>query len=558
MANYTSPSQVTSALASAIANNPANSLALFNAIKTIHTDAKTSNVSIIYPSTNDVPGHSNGVIELTLTSSTVTPIPLSQYVDFNEWTFQVTVNSSFPTLEEPFLFFYGSSNLYPISDGINKRMIDTGCFLDVDALKTGLKILVIEDQTPWTYRCDTPDTYETQPTPWAYWNQNDPRKRKDLLLIKDGLAINRPIAPYDTMLSSPKCDYLPVSAEESVFTNIKFVRTSSCKRVLNLLHVKRVNNMHVSYVNVTTNATSPVLTNDSCLTFRDTTNIWIDDCIINGTYSTATQHGYGFQFNNVWNVHLSNVTAITPKWGVFGSNHVNTAVLRNCQLNRFDVHCYGRDVTCEGCTFQNNSYLTEVQGIPVDQKTEINAIFNRFSSLYGTLTYKNCNFDGFYMFFTDEAYNIYHGCDVRIIECTQTIYSTWHAFLFTMGFWAAPLNVRQEHIRKCWYNVSIEGLTIKLRPGISNVYMFFLKDRNSPTSPVAIKEPVYHTSFLSVKDLQIKDLNNTLNNTAKFKETNFGPTEVKYAQRVFRYVQDEFYGDPDDETVRLELTNSDF
>ena len=35
------------------------------------------------------------------------------------------------------------------------------------------------------------------------------------------------------------------------------------------------------------------------------------------------------------------------------NNNINTATLMNCNLNNFEIHCYGRDITSRNCTYHD-------------------------------------------------------------------------------------------------------------------------------------------------------------------------------------------------------------
>ena len=299
------------------------------------------------------------------------------------------------------------------------------------------------------------------------------------------------------------------------------IRTSNCSVVVNLLTVKLLDNVTIENVSVNTPANSG-LTHDNCIWLINATNITVKQFCMDRTYSLEAAgsggYGYGILMDNVWNSTFKEIESQDSEWGFFGCNNVNTANLEDCEVNRFDIHCYGRDITCRSCTFAPN---------PVTYSTTGHAV-NRYSSLFGYLIYDGCEFENFVPFKTDYAYNIYAGCDILFKDCTLHVVRSDLNRIIEMGFWGAPLNARQEHVRKCAHNVAIENLTIQLGSGISQVYLFFFKDRQSFT------EPVYHTSWLSVTNLTVKDAaGNTLPSPyTYFAEKNL---DVTYVQRVFRF-----------------------
>ena len=562
MSNFSSRQDVTDALSFAISHNSANTIDLFNALKAVHEGARSNNIPIIYP--DNVAGNTDKKICLTLYSQSFTHIPImsSSQVDFNGWTIEITVSSNWEGCGTPFLFLLGLKDESAPLSGIRKTAIDTGNFTDVSALNTGMKLVFIKDETPWTFRNEIENTYWPNgifAVPWADWNEETPKIRTDILLVKDGVAVNRPIAPYDTMQSNPVVTYVDAHENQAYFKNITFIRTPGCCKVINLAYMARMNNVFVEKINVTT-PVLPTLTNDQCLTFLKITNLTIKDVVINNTYSTATYHGYGLLLTCIWNLTLDNVQSTNPQWGVLGCNDLNYVRLESCDLNRFDIHCYGRDVTCVDCNFRNENSFP--QPLPeVTQSPPTNHTYNRLSSFYGKLNYIRCTFDGFYPLLTDYTYNVHSGFDIYIENCSIKIYFTANAFLFRMGFWATPLNHRPEHVKRGWPNVFINGLNIMVRDGIDTVHMFFLIDRDNigVTHPeAAIKEPIYHTSYLHVKNLSLQNMSGEEISGVSLVETNKSYTEVDYAQRVFRFVQGAEYEYTGSGEPRLELTNADF
>ena len=66
----------------------------------------------------------------------------------------------------------------------------------------------------------------------------------------------------------------------------------------------------------------------------------------------AYKSGYAFSLNNVANFRAEKVVAKAP-WGVFGGNNVNNTVLVDCEINRYDIHCYGKNVRADRCKFSD-------------------------------------------------------------------------------------------------------------------------------------------------------------------------------------------------------------
>ncbi len=522
-------------LTKAIKRLPPNSLSLYQELYNIHQDACKEKVYLVYPQ-EDV-NHSGKVIKLLISHETAQSIPLPENTNFNGWTFEVDADNSAP--DYMYLFRFSENKVVNIPP-LDKTVIDSGHFEKDSRLNNGTKLLILEDRTPWTYRNNTPDTYfpnNQKGTPWQNWDQHDPKYRRDILLLENGIAKNKTIAPYNTSATSPYCKYVEVSNGKKHYQHITLHRVSKSDKVVRLFYICYANNVELSDIRVETDPSTAI--NDACITFIDATNVTVRNFTIQKTYSTVNNHGYGMDMNNVWNTHIINMNATAPAWGVLGNNNMNTVQLDNCCINRFDVHCYTRDISCHNCTFRNDNYLEEIKRHGQDLKNyhEHNYhIFNRFSSLYGTLTYSHCTFDGFYPFLNDYAYNIHSNFDISFKECTMNIYQDKYAYLMKMGFWGAPANLREEHAMRCLPNVSIDGMTFNVAKGISNIYIFFLMDRFD-WNWGQIKQKINYVSSIQLNNIKIQDMDGNIIDTSLMKEINLGANRIKYAQNVRRNVR---------------------
>ena len=332
--------------------------ALFDELKRIHGTVVYQDVMIEYPTTNygvqgwiDFSVPANRVVELTIDStfgngSIGQAIRLGMKTDFKGFTFKISVDSTNPPTN-PFVFFslftWGEQNLTALA----KRDIDFGDFRNYPEIQNGTYLIKLTDRTPWTMSTST--------------GVEIPTYRKDILLVKDGIAQNRPIAAYDTMASDPQWEvYYLQRTGNCFFKNVTLKRDKGCTKNIVLLRVANEDNVLIEDVTVDSFNNSPqVITGDNAIEIWDSTNIYFKDILINHVFSNESSYGYGISLNNVWNVTVENLNLPynnpnkpTPLWGIFGNNNVNTITLKGCHLNRFDIHCYGRDAICEQCTFE--------------------------------------------------------------------------------------------------------------------------------------------------------------------------------------------------------------
>ncbi len=502
-------------------------LELYKELFVLHMNARTAGQPITYPDSDPRTGtgFTNKVLDITvygddpgdLDNWKRRAIPLSCETDFKGWTFRVSTSQ---LTESRSLFYLGQDRdnviLLEGENAIGIESIDSGHFHNNPILKTGKHLVVIEDKTPWTYR---QELLTGTPTPWSNWNYNNSYERRDVLLVIDGIALNRPISPYSTMQSNPECRYVTLDNFKHVMKNVNMVRTSNCEQVINLVTIQNIDDVTVENVTVTTPDNSTLVL-DSCINVYNATNINVKQFSMNKTYSRETaninDYGYGISMENVWNSVFKQVESNYSVWGFFGCRHVNTAYLENCSLNRFDIHCYGRDITCVNCVFAPNPNTYNTTGF----------CNNRFASLIGNLIYKGCTFDNFIPYFTDYNYNVYQGFDVLFKNCTFNVVKSANAHLIELGYWGEPLNYRKEHIHKCAPNVALEDCTIRLGNGISEVYLFYLRDTQ------AFAESIHYVSYISVINLTLKDASDNVLPFSCFKEIN---KSVTYANTVYRF-----------------------
>ncbi|MBQ4393182.1 MAG: hypothetical protein II826_08770 [Prevotella sp.] len=195
----------------------------------------------------------------------------------------------------------------------------------------------------------------------------------------------------------------------------------------------------------------------------------------NGTYSNESNYGYGISFNNVWDSSFINISCTNTIWGLFGNRCVNTAYLSGCSINRFDVHCYGRDILCENCTFKKTSSLSVTSHI-----------YNRYSSMYGYVTYRNCTFEYFRPLRIDPAYNAYTPFSMTMENCTLKVSNFSKCIVDLMEFNTA-VNSRTELSQKFLPSITIENLTLQASSDVSSICIFKsiydvqLSDALSPT-----------------------------------------------------------------------------
>ena len=315
---------------------------------------------------------------------------------------------------------------------IDKIDIDRGDFTKYEELKYGLHILKITDDTLWV---DNREGYSYGHT------------REDILLIKNGQAVNKTIYPYNNSESIPSCCFF--NPEESVvFKNICFKRDENATHKTLLFFINGENDVFVK--NVSTSTPKSDMVNDYLMRTHNSTNVTFENVNIEGTYSRKNYSGYGISLNNVWNYKAKGLIC-KANWGVFGNNNVNTSMLEDCVINRFDVHCYGKDFYFKNVRFED--------------------LYNQFSSIFGDIVFDKCFFDKFEPVLYEPAYNAYTPHNILFNDCEINL-TTKQNYLITTGNIKKTSNYREPIARKCLPNVVINKMKVNLPIDVKEFILF--------------------------------------------------------------------------------------
>lgn len=393
---------------------------------------------------------------------TALSIPLPTTIDFKNVVF--VVNNT----QKDFTLFEHSNKLTDIN--INKQIIDNN-HIFLPEFKNRKILLVIRDRNVWV---KNRVGYHT------------PHIRQDLLIINNGICLNKTIQPYNNAFSDPTFSYCDVTYDSIICKNLVFHRTKNSTYKTLCLKFQNTNNINVTNLSITTPKSN--LFGDAILTFKNCSNVNLSDIVINGTYSQKDKYGYGISMNNTFNCHFNNLFC-NGEWGIFGTNNVNTVFIKNSYLNRFDIHCYGKDVFCSNTIFHT--------------------LYNQFSSFYGNLTYDRCLFNRFIPVTIDGSYSAYTSFNVIFKDC-QIHVDPKRPFLFNMTHSKFLIDsIRPELKILKWPNLFISNLDIRIQPNSTIYYIFHTYKNNmvidldySPT--IQIKNLNYNFDKLIISNSNLK------------------------------------------------------
>lgn len=315
-------------------------------------------------------------------------------------------------------------------------LIDKGDFRTIDALKKGNKMLIIEDDNPWI---DNRRGF------------NYGVNRKDILLLRNGVAQNRTCAPYNNAYSKPMCNYAVIEKKQKTFSNVELIRSSKSTSKTFLVRFENQYNIRVNNVKIHTPEGSG-LYGDVAIAFTNCAKISVDNVVIDGTYSLPDKYGYGISMDNVFDSDFNRIVGNAP-WGVFGNNNVNKSFLRNSHVNRYDVHCYGRDISMENCLFDHSGFL--------------------YSSIYGQVTFKDCIFRNVFPCLNRLDFNAYTPFDILFDGCTFE-FDNKHYALINLSNIDDIINPRKELSEKYIPNVSIQSCTFHLAKDVKYLYIYYV------------------------------------------------------------------------------------
>lgn len=398
-------------------NEAKNGVERYDALLRCHQEAVRQGCGVTY--------RGIGILQIEIPRG-ATGIPLTDYTDFAGAVISVRNN-----VKDLYLF----TMIRPTEKiEVGARQVDAGDFSDIDKLKRGDNLLVLKDANPWV----------AERIGYGYAHY-----RKDVLLVRGGRAVNKVIMPYNNEWSKVECMYRPVTRKQKVFRNLVFLRDAQSTYKTCLLRVVAEHNVLAKNIKVTTPANAELF-GDHVFMVEDCTAFTLEDVEVNGTYSQLKKYGYAFGINNVWGHKAIRVKA-DGNWGVYGNNNVSEATLRDCMINRFDIHSYGRDVTFKRCEFFR--------------------LYNAFGGTFGKVEYDRCLFNDVRPSLDGGSYNSFVALDVVFNRCTIQLKKNV-PWLIEYQRVPTELNERAELRERYLPNVTVRNSTIHLLGGEKKWFVY--------------------------------------------------------------------------------------
>lgn len=371
-------------------------------------------------------------------------IPLAKKNDFFDIVL-VVLNE-----QKNYTLFGRSNKTIPLE--IETEIIDAGDYRNVEELSSGEKLLVVTDNNNWI----------AERKGYGY-----SVKRNDLIQINNGYG-NKPVTLYTTPATDMKCSYVNIDGDTLRMSRLHVRRhPSSTFRTGvvgfgNLCHVRleKITVATPQYHKFNSSATSALQTlcphdssgitsrtksrikleHDGVISISNCADIELKDVVIDGTHTIPGSYGYALSIGNTYNARFDHVVA-DANWGVFGSNFMHQTTLSNCDLNRFDIHCYGRDVECNDCTFRKKQ--------------------TQFSSFYGMVRFNRCVFDDCVPVRVRGDYNAHTPFEVEFNDCSFMTTLTHH-HLVNVILYDTTHNARPELHDKYFPSVRVKGMKVEM------------------------------------------------------------------------------------------------
>lgn len=384
------------------------------------------------------------------------PIPLTKETDFCRLKLNV-INYSKD------LFLFEMSNPEETIE-IKKKDIDKGIFSNYHELCDKRCLLFLKDNNLWV----------KNRRGYKYGHT-----RRDLLLINKGKSKNKSISDYDNEETDVSASYCIVTPVKKVIKDLVMNRDERSTKRTCFLRLR--NQYNVELYDIEIHTPSDTLVNDNNIFLENCCRIKFNNVWIDGSYSQSNRYGYGITMNNVYDVVFNKLRG-NGNWGIFGNNNVNQATLINCDLNRFDVHCYGKDITFRKCKFR---YL-----------------YNQFSSIKGRIIFDKCEFFQFIPVLFETSYNAYTKFDLTFKNCVIHADKSKNYLISSAVLSGENSNARTELRKREYPTLRIDGLTIKMNDNTSRYFIYESSRKMAPSSQKSIPGlvKIKRFSFFSNKE----------------------------------------------------------
>lgn len=317
---------------------------------------------------------------------------------------------------------------------------------------SGRKLLVIEDDNVWTHR---------------FGFNNEEHKRKDCFELYNGKSHFTPSYTYNTKSKNSSGSTICHSLINARLYNVPNTATTIENLIvkrdggmykIQIFSIKYMADVRINNVSIITERGMNNLKNDVVFGITDCAHFVVENVNIYGAFDAANQYAYGFYIENGCDMLFKNICTRDLNWGVFGCYSINSITLKDCNINRFDNHLYGKDLKMIDCNFKER--------------------YCQFAGVYGKVIYERCKFDvNFKPLIIGGQMNTHVPFDVHFIDCEKVLGGNNQNYLIWMYMLYNDINPRYELQNKCMPNIYVKNL--RLTPATINSCYFGIFRRDN-------------------------------------------------------------------------------
>ena len=249
-------------------------------------------------------------------------------------------------------------------------------------------------------------------------------------------------------------EYCEITKTQKTIENVKFYRREHNR--YKTFFVRLDGQYNIELRNMEFYTPNGSLYGDGLIRIYNSSNIYVKNIKIDGTYSRVDKYGYGINLHNVGRIEFKRLKG-KGNWGVFGTRNLRNVTLEDCEINRFDIHNYGKDIEMTRCKFFS--------------------LYNSFSSMFGKVSFLDCESGESIPVLFGRSYNPYTKYELTFKNCKVRA-TVKNNFLISRGdVIGSNPSARTELQEKYSPDLYIDGLEIELPENEEKYYIYKLPKR---------------------------------------------------------------------------------
>ena len=294
--------------------------------------------------------------------------------------------------------------------------------------------------------------------------------RKDITIVNAGMATTLPCYSYMTASTSLRVLYREITNNPTKILNLKLHRRNGPTK-FKFIQIEGIANLILQNIFIYTE-NSTTLSNDVCINIINCSKVNLDNITIENLYEADKTYAYGIALDNCSMLFINKFNSYNNNWGITGNNNLNQVYVSNSHINRFDVHCYGKNITFDNCVFYK--------------------LYNQFSSVFGSIVFNSCSFINHEPILIEGSYNAYTDFKIIFNDCNfNGIGDSYHLVRTHQLYELTAYNNRPELAQRYLPYIEVNNCTTNCK------YLYIFHDANNESYPI------------KGNDININNLSNT-------------------------------------------------